>query len=660
MARYTIGFERLGVDLSTVNSRHLTTCFNCSEDRKQANKNKKVLYVSTETGNYYCNHCNIKGRVDSDEWIQSQHDYENKPIPKKQPSQPKQNKQVSMKPFHTHPLTTKVLEYLKGRGISKKTAEVLKISNNEGCLAFNYYENGKIVGAKYRKLDQKFFWQHAGCKKTLYNLDNLKDQKEIILVEGEFDVAAIVEAGFLNCGSVSQGAPNAGSEVGSKLLCLDNSIDAIKAVKRVIVFTDGDANGRYLEKILVERFGADRCALVKVPKELVDRSTGELCKDANAVLINYGPEVLRDLILNAEDTPISGVRTVRQVEGAMWDIYNNGYKKGVSTGMRCLDGHFSFYKPWWNLFYGIPGSGKSEFTLFLMMSMAVNHGWKWAVFSPESYPAEDFYNDCVIKLTGRRFEEGEQDRLNPEEYQAAIDFVNEHFFFIYPQDDKDAKGKYLANNFKNVVSKIKELKLAKGIDGFLIDPLNQLSASVEFAGPKDEKLERMYGEIDILCKTHNLSGNIVAHTVKQTKEKDEEDFKCPTPYDIAGGAMNFNKAYCIICVHRPFNQSDKTNTSVEIDIQKIKKHRVGGTPAMVPINYNPWTTWYKSESTPRGFGAIENFFKDKFIFEDLGSQQDQSSALSFRDKMAAEEKEVILDANGNPTPLDDNGDHLPF
>ena len=411
MARYTIGFERLGIDLSTVNSKNLTTCFSCSEDRKPSNRNKPILYVSTKTGNYYCNHCGIKDRVDSDEWIQEQHDYENKPLPKKQPSKPKQQKEIIMKPFHEHSLTTKVLQYLKGRGISKKTAEVLKMSNNKGCLAFNYYENNKIVGAKYRKLNEKFFWQHAGCKKTLYNLDNLKGQKEIILVEGEFDVAAIVEAGFLNCGSVSQGAPNAGSEVGGKLECLNNSIAAIKDVKRVIIFTDGDQNGRYLEKILIERFGADRCAVVTIPEELQDKATGETCKDANSVLINHGPEVLKGLIENAEDTPISGVRTVRQVEGEMWDIYNNGYKKGVSTGMRCLDGHFSFYKPWWNLFYGIPGSGKSEFVLFLMMSMSVNHGWKWAVFSPESYPAEDFYNDCIIKLTGRRFEAGEEKQV---------------------------------------------------------------------------------------------------------------------------------------------------------------------------------------------------------------------------------------------------------
>lgn len=648
MATYTIGFEKLGIDLGTLNSGSCTTCFSCSEDRKQSNKNKKVLWLSLSTGAYKCHHCDIEGRVDSDQWIEDQHDYKNQPLPKKQPSKPKLKKEVPMKPFYTHTLTTTTLQYLKGRGISKATAETLKMSNNKNVLAFNYYQDGKIVNSKYRKLEEKFMWQHAGGKQVLYNIDNLKSQEQIILVEGEFDVAAIVEVGFLNCGSVSQGAPNAGSEVSTKLSCLDNSADVIKDAKRVIIFTDEDKNGWYLEKILIERFGADRCAIVRVPEELVNKKTDKICKDANEVLIEYGPEVLKDLILKAVDTPISGVRTVRQVEGQMWDIYNNGYKKGVSTGMRALDGHFSFYKPWWNLFYGIPNSGKSEFVLFLMMSMAVNHGWKWAVFSPESYPAEDFYNDCVIKLTGRPFEVGSDDRLDKEEYQAALDFLHEHFFFIYPQDDKDSKGNRLSNNFTNVVAKIKELKLSKGIDGFLIDPINQLSSSTKFAGPKDEKLEMMYGELDILCKTHNLSGNLVAHPIKLYKEKDQEDFKAPTPYDIAGGAMNYNKAYCIICIHRPFNQSDKASTLVDIDVQKVKKHRVAGNPACITVNYNLFTTWYKSDDTPRGFGALDGAF-DEIRGVTAIFQEPEIVGQTFTEKMQAAEP-----------PLDKDGDQLPF
>lgn len=642
MATHTIGFEKMGVDLDKLTAQGYTTCPECSENRKQANKNKKVFRLSLESGHYTCNHCGIKGRVDSDQWIEEQHQKQNLPTPPSKPKSLPQKKEAlkNKRPFTKRPLTAQGLEYLQSRGISKKTAAFLKLAEERGHIAFNYYEDRKIVGAKYRKIGEKKFWQHPYCKKTLYNIDSVKGKQEVIFVEGEFDVASLVEVGFANSVSVSQGAPNAGSEVGSKLDCLNGSSGHLKVIKRVIIFTDQDANGRYLEKILIERFGTDRCAIVKVPKELIDPTTEKPCKDANAVLVHYGKHQLKKLIERAENVPIAGVRTLREVEGEMWDIYNNGYKQGVSTGMKCLDGHFSFYKPWWNLWYGIPGSGKSEFILFLMMSMAVNNGWKWGCFVPEAYPATDFYNDCVIKLTGRRFEAGNENRLDKEEYQAALDFIHEHFFFIYPQDGKNAKGEYLRNNFENVVSKIKELKLSKGIDGFLIDPINQLSASDSFGGTKDERLEVMYERLDVLCKTHSLSGNLVAHPRTLYKDKDTDDYKAPTPYEIAGGAMNYNKAYCITCIHRPFNQTDKGNTMVHIDVQKIKRHRVAGKPACITVNYNPFSSWYKSTDTPRGFGALEGAFNQKIM------KRETKEPTPFTDKIT--------------TGLDPFGDPLPF
>lgn len=635
MKSYTLGFERLHIELDKLNSTGYTTCPSCSESRKQSNKNKKVLKVYTKTGYYDCKHCDFKGRVDSDEWIEEQHAKETgltpayanpKPITK-----PKQEKPVEqIKPFHTNPLTTKAIEFFKGRGISKETAEACGVAYNKGAICFNYYKGGEIVGAKYRLIDQKRMWQHVTPEKYLYGLNDIEGQDTIIIVEGEFDKLAFYECGIKNCVSVAQGAPNEGQEVGTKLQCLDNSIDYIKDVKRVILACDNDPNGRYLTKVLIERFGANRCSVVEFP---------EGSKDANDVLLNHGEAFLADLVDQASEVPIDGVRTLRQVESEMWDTYRNGYRKGVSTGIRSLDGHFSYYKPWWNLSYGIPNSGKSEFELFKMMCMSVLHGWKWACFVPEAYPAGDFYNDCISKLTGRGVDVDSRNRLSEDEYKIAMDFVNEHFFFIYPQDDKDATGKQLANNFTNVIDKIKELKLAKGIDGFLIDPINQLSASSEFGGTKDERLEQMYGEIDIVCKTHFLSGNLVAHPRTLYKDKDQEDYRAPTPYEIAGGAMNYNKAYCIMCVHRPFNQSNKISTLVQIDVQKVKKHKVAGTPALIDLNFDKKTGWYLNLD---GSCALDNAFHNMCAGENIDTQE-----TTFSDKLKAD-------------GLDPWGEKLPF
>ena len=577
---YRIGWELAGIDMDKLSSTGYTTCPECSQDRK-SHKNSKCLKVYPKTGYYKCNHCGLDKRVDSDEWLEKQHQdkFKNritKPVPKATP--------IQMKPFSTTPLTSKQIEYLSTRGISIDTANLCKVANNGGAIAFNYYKEDEIVGAKYRKTDSKFFWQHAGCKKYLYGLDDIKGMDNIVIVEGEFDKLACYEAGVEACVSVSQGAPNVGSEVGGKLSCLDNSIEYIKQAKRVVLFCDNDENGRYLTQVLVERFGADRCSVVELP---------ENCKDANDVLLKHGKDYIVELITNAINVPISGVRTVEQVSEKLWSLFDKGFRKGVHTGVEELRENFSFYKPWWNLYYGIPNSGKSAYVLYLMMSMAINKGWKWAVFSPEHYPAEDFYFDCVKILTGRNVELNQPNRLTREHYKIALEFLHKHFFFVYPEDDKNSAGEFMSNTCEVVIDKIRELKLAKDIDGFLIDPFNQMvKASADKGKSVDVHLEEALGKIDRLCKTHNLSGNITAHPRTMYKDKDSDNYKKPTPYECAGGAMWYNKAYTISCIHRPFNQSDKNDRSVEIDVQKVKSHKRGGKPGLVNFQFNTDLEWY--------------------------------------------------------------------
>ena len=616
MATYNIGFQKANIDLNKVTSTGYTTCPECSHTRKKEHQRLKVLKVYPDTGWYNCNHCHISKQVDSDEWINKEHEKEtgltpaySKPIIIPKPSP------IQIKPFHFGNLTKEAISFLAERGISEQTAKECRLASHQGAICFNYYKANTVVGAKYRLLSKKFFWQHAGCDKYLYNLDSLASQETIIIVEGEFDVLACWECGVHNVGSVSQGAPNAGSDVGAKLQCLDNSIEYIKKAKKVILACDNDENGRYLTQVLTARFGADRCATVEMPED---------CKDLNDVLMVYGKEEVLRILEEAQDTPIAGVRTVDQSKDKMWAIYQSGYKKGLDSGIPELSGVWSAYKPWWSLWHGIPNSGKSAFVFFLMMCYATKHNWKWAVFSPEHFPEEDFYVDMVQILTGRTIDLDDKNRLNEEEFATAMAFINDHIYFIYPELDD------IENSGENVNEKIKELKLSKGIDGFIIDPYNQLVAD---DSNLNSYLKKSLTKIDTLCKTHSLSGHIVAHPKTLRKETGEEDYKKSTPYEVEGGAMWYNKAYTIGGIHRPFNQSDKTDNTVEIDIQKVKSHKRAGTPQCVKMFFDKKTGWYRS---PSGYCALEGEFKRILI--EYGTIQGDMEQL----------------------PLDFEGDPLPF
>jgi len=172
------------------------------------------------------------------------------------------------------------------------------------------------------------------------------------------------------------------------------------------------------------------------------------------------------------------------------------------------------------------------------------------------------------------------------------------------------------------------LKLSKDIDGFLIDPYNQLTRGSENI---DVYLERSLNDVDNLCNTHNLVGNIVAHPRTIYKEKGEEDYKKSTPYEVAGGAMWYNKAYGITSVHRPYNQSNKIDTSVEIDVQKIKSHKRGGRPKAVDMNYDRKTGWYLSLMGECPLtGEFDKLLAKAGIKHEIENEQTEST---FTDKM---------------------------
>ena len=105
-----------------------------------------------------------------------------------------------------------------------------------------------------------------------YNLDAVKDEKVVYVVEGEIDALSLHEAGVYNVVSV----PNGASKGNQKLEYLDNCWKYFEDKERIVLFTDGDEAGYALREELGRRLGFERCVKVNYP---------EGCKDANEILI---------------------------------------------------------------------------------------------------------------------------------------------------------------------------------------------------------------------------------------------------------------------------------------------------------------------------------------------------------------------------------------
>ncbi|XAR50774.1 DNA helicase [Bertholletia excelsa] len=218
-------------------------------------------------------------------------------------------RQISVESLGLVPLGQKLITYFAERMVSENILQrnaVMQMRGDQNVIAFTYRRNGVLVTCKYRSLDKKF-WQEKGAEKILYGLDDIKEADEIIIVEGEIDKLSMEEAGFRNCVSVPDGAPQKVSskelpslEKDSRFQYLWNCKDYLDKASRIILATDGDVPGQALAEELARRLGRERCWKVTWPT----KDESGCFKDANEVLKNLGSGVLRNVVNNAQLYPI--------------------------------------------------------------------------------------------------------------------------------------------------------------------------------------------------------------------------------------------------------------------------------------------------------------------------------------------------------------------
>ena len=112
-------------------------------------------------------------------------------------------------------LSNKSVAWLKTRGISKKTAETLNLQTSNTyirsveketeCVVFPYINKGTNYASKIRSISEKGF-SCSGSPQSFYNIDNVQPDGDMIICEGEMDVASFVEAGWTSVVSVPNGA----------------------------------------------------------------------------------------------------------------------------------------------------------------------------------------------------------------------------------------------------------------------------------------------------------------------------------------------------------------------------------------------------------------------------------------------------------------------
>ena len=298
--------------------------------------------------------------------------------------------------------------------------------------------------------------------------------------------------------------------------------------------------------------------------------------------------------------PLEGVFSIDDEWDYIQDIRENGYKKGLTIGCEEFDKHYSFRLGELDLISGIPNHGKTTAIGWEMVVTAVLFGWKWAIYSPENYPAGELYITIIEIITGRDVDKRSQLSVSDYEMIVAKDFIREHFFIIdWDNDD-------VTVNPDMVLNKTKELVKRKGINAMLIDPWNDLYHEY-LNGENDAKyLQRVLSKFRRFKRKYNLKVVINGHpTVAAQREKEDHPEQGKRPavcwyYHMDGGAMWGNRMDNCRTIYRNVANENFKNVT-EMHVQKIKFQKLVG----VPTTEEPIYMEYKNNRfTINGFDPL--------------------------------------------------------
>jgi len=528
-------------------------CPYCSGERKKTTSKDMTLTRKPDGAVvFHCHHCQTNGSV-----------------------QPQQERKLSAVPSPTivsNALEAHHYDWLSKRGISKPTADKMKLfaaekyfsklGKSADAIGFPYYRNGALVAAKYRSFPEKDFTQDSGGAHDFFGIDQVIKGEPIIIVEGEIDCLTLLERGMTNVVSVPSGAPIkvADGKVlpseDKKFAYVWNARDIIDAAPYVVLATDQDTAGQALAEELARRIGKEKCRLAKFDK-----------KDLNEVhLDDPSRNTVEEIIEGATAYPISGISDAGVYFERLNDLYTKGTGKGFSTGYQSVDEIYTVAPAQLTVVTGYPSSGKSNFIDQIMVNLARTHDWKFAVCSFENQP-EIHISRLMEIYTRKRFFEG-RDRMAESEKEEAFKFVKDHFLFI------DTNGEE-PSTLDSILERARAAVKRMGVRGLIIDPYNYIELP-RGDGTETAAISDMLTRVQKFCKAHDVHTWFIAHPSKITRQGVEQPR--PDGMSIAGSMAWWAKTDCGLTVHRKDHH-------VEIAVWKCR-YRWVGTQGETTMLYN--------------------------------------------------------------------------
>ena len=198
---------------------------------------------------------------------------------------------------------------------------------------------------------------------------------------------------------------------------------------------------------------------------------------------------------------IDGIHTAKSLYDGLWELYEGKTCKRYSTGFKDLDPIMKLVKPSFILMTGTPNCGKSSLTFDIIMRTAKEHNFKFMIFSPEHSLAVNLKR-LVEKYVHKPFDSMFENRCTIDEVQEAVEFINDHFFFVDKQGDSPDID-WILDRAKFCVDKY-------AVDGIVTDPYNEINPARANLR-EDEHISVLISKIKRFNRETNTITFMVAH-----------------------------------------------------------------------------------------------------------------------------------------------------
>ena len=237
--------------------------------------------------------------------------------------------------------------------------------------------------------------------------------------------------------------------------------------------------------------------------------------------------------------------------------HSHGRPPAFASGIHDLDAMYQPRRGEVTVITGYPGDGKSTWLKWYLIRLALNHGGRFAIFSPEDMPFHLYLGQMVVKVCERPF-----DQIDARDLKVAATWVRQHFAMIDPPD-ASAEG---------IIAQVR-VHAEQGFHGVVIDPWTEVEHKIPPGVREDQYINSTLSTFRRLARFLHIHLWIVVHPRsidKVANKGGKKEMPVPSMDDLAGGAMWKNKPDHGLAIHRPYKGTGVDDMWVDLHDQKAR------------------------------------------------------------------------------------------